>query len=57
MAQFGAGPELASDNRWIEIDGVRKTLSEWIAAAKLPYSTVRKRINRGVLPKRALGLT
>ena len=45
-----------SNNRWIEIDGVRKTLSDWASDLKIPQSTVRNRLNRGVPPKLALGL-
>lgn len=43
--------------RWIEIDGVRRTLSEWVADSNVPLSTVRYRILTGVDPKLALRLT
>jgi len=45
------------NSRWIEIDGVRKTLSDWITESKIPHSTVRNRIIRGISPKAALELS
>lgn len=44
------------DNRWIEIDGVRRTLTDWALELKIPDSTLRNRLNRGMEPKLALGL-
>lgn len=41
-------------NRYVEIDGQRKTIAEWAKVSGLPYSTILDRLNNGWAPFRAV---
>jgi len=42
------------NNRLIEINGETKTLAEWSEISGIEYHTLKARINRGVLPEKAI---
>ena len=41
-------------NRYVEIDGQRKTIAEWAKVSGLSYSTILDRLNNGWSPSRAI---
>jgi hypothetical protein len=43
-----------SNNRWIEIDGKRKTLAQWGMVSPMSKTTIRRRLAQGWTPKDAV---
>lgn len=41
-------------NRYVEVDGRRKTIAEWAQISGLPYGVIRDRLNSGWPPSRAV---
>lgn len=42
------------NNRWVEIDGIRKTVTQWSEVSGIGPKTILYRLNRGVLPAQAV---
>jgi hypothetical protein len=41
-------------NRWVEIDGVRKTVQQWSDVSQIGPKTILYRLNRGIPPREAV---
>lgn len=44
-------------NRWVEIDGIRKTIAQWSVVSGVGPKTIRYRLERGVPPQTAVFAT